>query len=158
MNARAHRPRVTLPLLNLFAWALFVLLRDPVPSTQLHSQDLEEAAERSEGGMTMKLASGAPYALIADRYLYNWSTWHGGENVWVKALIVPNLPALVLLSVPAHTLNDAIKGLVPVSTRSWLFAAAFLAVASLQWRLVGLSIEAAVFRKRGSTKALAGAA
>ena len=87
-------PSKTLPVvlvsLHLVACALFLVLREP-GITFLE----ERQRERQESGYFFMMSSD-PYMFIAERPLYQWSAWHGGEDPWVKFLEIANLPSLIL--------------------------------------------------------------
>jgi hypothetical protein len=81
---------IVLVTLHLMACAGFLAFRNPGISFLA-----ERERERREWGYFF-MNSADPYMFIAERPLYNWSEWHGGEETWVKALEVINLPSILL--------------------------------------------------------------
>jgi hypothetical protein len=134
-----------LPLTNVAACVLFIVLREPVPSAYLVPVD--EA--RRQGGLYV--VSGID-GMLACRNLYSWSDWHGGEALGVKVLEVANLPALVLTVIAAAFSGD-LFGLgrsLSACHWSWVLASLFLLLASFQWWLIGsLGDRALLRRSRG---------
>jgi hypothetical protein len=123
--------RRALPIANLVACALFVVLREPA--------DLSAAdKDRLEGGMSF--TSGI-VGTLACRTLYSWSAWHGGEALGVKILEVMNAPALAATAA-AHVIGEmTVARTISACRWSWVLAGAFLPVASIQWWLLGFVVE-----------------
>lgn len=132
--------RRALPIANLVACLLFVVLREPTPVW--HLQELDDVRQR--GGV---LIDDSALGTLACRTLYSWSTFHGGEALGVAALEVLNLPGLVLTAI-AGVFGDAcgVARLTSACRWSWLLAGMFIALASVQWWLVGATIDR--FRSR----------
>ena len=124
--------RRTLPIANVIACVLFVLLREPAPASYLEEAD----RERVRGSM---FVDDGVWGTLACRNLNNWGLIHGGEAIGVAALEVLNLPSLLVTGTVGLFVDVA--GLVPTCRRSWLLAAVFVAVASAQWWWVGSTID-----------------
>jgi len=89
----ARTVSIVLVSLHLVACAFFLALRDPGISFLA-----EREHARKEFGRFF-IVSGGPYTFVAERPLYSWSEWHGGEETWVKVLEVANLPSIVLTAI-----------------------------------------------------------
>jgi hypothetical protein len=89
---------------------------------------------------------------LACRNLYPWSEWHGGEALGVKILEIANLPALTATAI-AHFLGEVfgIARLMSACQWSWILAVGFVLVASAQWWLFGIALEALIARFGKST-------
>ena len=83
---------VALVLAHLVACGAFLAAREPGISFLAE----REAAYKEPGRFFF--TSGDPYVYMAERPLRNWSRWHGGEEMWVKVLMIINLPSLILTS------------------------------------------------------------
>src|SRR5687768_3569686 len=132
--------RITLVLLlvNVAAFAIFVIARAPDEETLRHKDALWASGQ-------MEISSADPFAYIAARPLRNWSNWHGGESTWVKLIEVPNLPALFVASQALHASDPVMR--LSHYDRSWRLAWFFLAAAILQWVLIGLGMTWVLNRK-----------
>jgi hypothetical protein len=127
--------RRTLPIANLVACLLFVVLREATPAW--HLQEIERA--RQLGGVVIY---DSVWGTLACRTLYSWSTFHGGEDIGVAALEVLNLPSLVL-TVIGSVIGEG-SGLARLTSAcgwSWLLAGVFIVTASAQWWLVGTGFD-----------------
>jgi len=131
-----RRVLIVVPLvLNAIACAVFLAARPP--ATELIVQ-----REKAQRVGTLTMSSGDPYMLIAERPLWQWSVWHGGESLWVKTLEVLNGPAVIA----AKRFGDewagdhAFSGTATYRRESWIRAYTFAIASSLQWLLVGIVI------------------
>ncbi len=127
--------RRALPIVNLVACLMFVLLRAPTP--QWHLAEIDK--ERQRGGV---LIDDSAWGTLACRTLYAWSAFHGGERTDVAALEVANLPGLFLTAV-AGSFGEAfgLARLMSACRWSWLLAGVFIVLASGQWALIGIAID-----------------
>jgi hypothetical protein len=127
----SKRARVGIALL-IVHWAIctmFLILR-PVE----HGGWLDHKEQAREQGM-FTMSSGEPLLYVAGRPLYQWNTWHGGEQLWVKILETPNimpLMATVFLDkfVEVVLLRSHIGSF---RTQSWVTGYIFILLSSLQW-------------------------
>jgi hypothetical protein len=79
---------------------------------------------------------------LACRPLYGWSTFRGGEEIGVAALEVANLPSLVVTAIAGGF--GEVSGLARLTSAcrwSWLLAALFIVLASVQWWCIGAAID-----------------
>jgi hypothetical protein len=111
---------------------LFVLVREPAPAWYL-----EESDQARLRGST--IADDGVWGTLACRNLNNWGPIHGGEAIGVAMLEVLNLPSLLVTGTVGLFVDVA--GLVPTCRWSWLLAAVFVAVASVQWWWIGSTID-----------------
>lgn len=118
----------------------FLVAREPEPRGQW--LDELEAARRP-GAILLNTA--APRMYLAERPLYGWNEWHGGEETWVKAIEVANLVPLALAEC-GDTFLDMV-GVLPVRARSWLVASWFFALSTGQWLVVGIVLKRMAGRK-----------
>ena len=90
----------------------------------------------------MFMSSGEPVLYLAERPLYNWSEWHGGEAGWVKAVLIANWLPFVATRFFDDSLSVASfrSTSFPLRRQSWLVAWFFLGLSSVQWLLVGWAI------------------
>ena len=139
------RLRRVLPIANVLACVLFVVLREPAPAAYL--AEVDEA--RSSGGAFL---TSAITGTLACRNLYPWSEWHGGEALGVKILEITNLPALIATAI-AHLLGEVfgIARLMSACQWSWILAVGFVLVSSAQWWLVGTALDRLIARFGRST-------
>jgi hypothetical protein len=130
--------RRTLPIANLAACLLFVLLREP---DSWYLAELDRA--RQEGSVFM---DDGVWGTLACRTLNNWGPVHGGEAIGVAALEVLNLPSLFLTGI-AGLFGDVFGGarITSACRWSWLLAGVFIVLASTQWWFVGRALD----RRRG---------
>jgi hypothetical protein len=137
---------VALCLLNWFMFAYFMAVR---PAGISDESQLDIA--RTTGGAIVFRSSSEPINYIAERPLYSWNAWHGGELLFVKILEILNMPALVLAHVAAR-LSSVVFGasLISVSFESWLRAWIFLVLASVQWWVTGRFITSRLSRSRAN--------
>jgi len=79
---------------------------------------------------------------LAERPLYKWSKWHGGEELWVKVIETANVVPLVATRIfdAALEVVGATSGLFSVRAQSWVSAVVFLGLSSVQWFWVGRAI------------------
>jgi hypothetical protein len=120
-------------LLNYAAFGLFIILRPP-------AVELLDKLDREWQEGAFSITSGQPYTYVADRPLYSWSAFHGGERLAVKLMEIANLPGLAV----AGALTPSISMTIGASIyhgRSWVRAWLFLALASLQWIGIGVLLE-----------------
>lgn len=91
------------------------------------------------------MSSADPIMFIAGRPLYTWSEWHGGEELWVKLIEVPNLPALVVTATIGHIPIAIYRmtGYGDFVHDTWIRAVVFLFFSSVQWWWFGRVIERA---------------
>jgi len=134
---RARTISIVLVSLHVVACASFLALRDPGISFLA-----EREYARKEFGRFFNV-SGGPYTFVAERPLYNWSEWHGGEETWVKILEVANLPSIVLTAIIGGVVITAYgsTGYGDVGTDTWLRAFIYLLFSVAQWWIVGLGLE-----------------
>lgn len=127
---------------HLAACVAFLALREPGISFLAE----RERARREWGYFFANSAD--PYVFIAERPLYNWSEWHGGEETWVKVLEVINLPSLVLTA----TIGGVVLAIYRVTgfgdypTDTWIRALFFLGFSLVQWWTIGCVIDNALGR------------
>lgn len=117
---------------NWLLYAVFLIVRPPATA-------LIEERERAQRMGVFALSSGEPLMLIAERPLYQWNEWHGGEATWVKVAEVLNGPALIAakLAGDRSPSGTAFSGEPTYRRQSWVRAYAFLGVATIQWSIVG---------------------
>jgi hypothetical protein len=130
---------IILVSLHLVACASFFVLRQP----GIKFLAERERARREAGRFF--IVSGGPYTFIAERPLYDWSEWHGGEETWVKFLEVANLPSIVLTATVGGIVIAAYRftGYGDFSSDTWFRAYIFLFFSVAQWWLVGRGLEKA---------------
>ena len=135
ISLRGVRWAVAAPSLNAAAWLLFWILRAP---DTLWLEEQEEARKRGE----FLLNSAAPWTTLAERPLNNWSHWHGGENLAVKLLEVPNIVPLLAagLGVAVFTVPP-FANQVTVYQASWIRGVLFLLLSTVQWWVVGRRLD-----------------
>ncbi len=141
-------PKKTLPLilvtLHVAACIAFLALREPRIAFLA-----ERERERREAGYFF-IISRDPYTFIAERPLYTWNEFHGGEETWVKALEVVNLPSIFVTA----TLGGAViaiyrfTGYGDYPTDTWIRAFLFFAFSLAQWWTIGQAIDTALRRMR----------
>jgi len=127
-----RRWAIALPIANVIACVLFVLLRQPAPAWYLDESD--QARLR---GSTI-LDDGV-WGTVACRNLNNWGPIHGGEAIGVAMLEVLNLPSLLVTGIVGLFVD--VGGLVPTCRWSWPLAAVFVVAASVRWWWVGATID-----------------
>ncbi|HSF16129.1 MAG TPA: hypothetical protein VLK65_11310 [Vicinamibacteria bacterium] len=139
-------PKKALPLLLATAHAaacvVFLALREPGISFLAE----RERARREWGYFFINSAD--PYMFIAERPLYNWSEWHGGEETWVKVLEVLNLPSLILTATIGGAVIAVHRGTSfgDYPTDTWIRALFFLAFSLVQWWTIGRVVDNALRR------------
>lgn len=130
-------------VLNLFVCAVFIIVRPPAKA-------LIEERERAQRMGAFTFSSGDPLMVIAERPLYQWSKWHGGEATWVKVAQVLNGPALIAAKFAGDRWSHgtAFSGEPTYRRESWVRAYVFLITATLQWLIVGALAAWFVERRR----------
>ena len=76
----------------------------------------------------------------AERPLYNWSEWHGGERWWIKALVGINFfPFHITRSIDDWVMPYAFanRNGPPFRAHSWMCAWVFAILSSSQWFIIG---------------------
>ena len=111
-------------VLNAVAWCLFLLIRAPLSHEYFSKRD-----PQLNGGMWV-LSSGDPVLVIAERPLFSWSKFHGGEHVAVKLLEAANLMPLVGAVVVSILLHG---GSISLVAQSYVVLVVLLALSTLQW-------------------------
>jgi hypothetical protein len=127
-------------LLCHYSFCAFFLLARPPERPGGWLDKLEEARLDEQPGMTIITSSSEPILYLAERPLYQWNEWHGGESLWVKVLVTLNLPSVAVCQAFAFSLAFSEK--LPVRQQTWLTAGVFLLTSTGQWLLVaGLIAE-----------------
>jgi hypothetical protein len=123
---------VTPCVLNWLICAVFMIARPPATAL------LDEREHAQQMG-AFTVSSGDPFMFIAERPLYQWNEWHGGEATWVKVSEVLNGPALMAAKIFGDTwsVGTAFSGALTYRRESWVRAHLFLFVSSLQWLIFG---------------------
>jgi hypothetical protein len=131
-------------ILNWLACAAFLAVR-PAGISLL---DEREMMRREPGVFFANSAD--PIMFIADRPLYQWNKWHGGEAAWVKVVEALNWPALVgakalggvwsAYAVPRH--------LGSFRSDSWVVAWLYVLLSSVQWLIIAAMVARVVWRRR----------
>jgi hypothetical protein len=134
-------PRASFALTPVIAWVLFIVLRPP----NSFFLSKEQAARLSGDFFIM---SGAPYTHLAERPLYTWSTWHGGERTAVKALEVATLPGLVAGCAACLPVSFFLSSYVTVQQESWVRFVFVLVFSALQWWAISAALPALRWRSR----------
>jgi hypothetical protein len=133
---------VTPCVINWIVFAAFIAVRSPATA-------LIEERERAEQMGAFTLSSADPLMVIAERPLYQWNQWHGGEVPWVKVAEVMNGPAFIAAQVAgSRWLSGAAFGDPTYRRQSWVRAYVFLVVATLQWLILGAIAAWVVGRRR----------
>jgi hypothetical protein len=134
---------VTPCIVNWIVFAVFIAVRPPATA-------LIEERERAQQMGAFTFSSGDPLMVIAERPLYQWNKWHGGEAAWVKVAEVLNGPAFVAAKVAGDSWSSsaAFSGEPTYRRESWVRAYVFLIVATLQWLIVGAVAAWLVSRRR----------
>ena len=95
--------------------------------------------------------SADPMAVIAERPLWSWSVFHGGEVLPVKVLEVLNLPALVVTVIfNAFAGSSSVIG---PQRASYMTFGVLLLGSTVQWYLVGVALQG--LRRRFGSRASA---
>src|SRR5262249_46574016 len=97
--------------------------------------------------------SGAPYTTLGERALYSWSRWHGGEDLLVKVLEAVNVLPLFAAGIGTWIATLPFEHVVTVYLMSWLRAAVFLSLSTLQWFWIGRAIDSGITRRQPSVVA-----
>jgi hypothetical protein len=131
-----HVPfRRILPIANVVACLLFVLLREPASSAYL--AEVDDARQR--GGFVL---DDAVWGTLACRTLHAWSPYHAGEELGVAALEVLNLPSLMATGITGFFADAfGVARMTSACRWSWMLAAVFMALASAQWWYIGRAID-----------------
>ena len=120
--------------LHWISCILFLALRAPDPPGGALDQ-LE--ATRNTGELVF--SSAAPWGYVAERPLYSWSEWHGGESVGVKALVIANLVPTLLTTAILDSPDQA--STTPIRLQTWIAALVYLALSTMQWWGIGVILE-----------------
>lgn len=139
---------VTPCIVNWIMFAVFITVRPPATA-------LIEERERAEQIGAFTFSSGDPLMVIAERPLYQWNEWHGGEATWVKVAEVLNGPAFIAAKVTGNreSSSAAFSGEPTYRRASWVRAYVFLIVATLQWLIVGAVAARIVLGRRAKDRA-----
>jgi hypothetical protein len=128
MSARVSR--ASFALVPVLAWAAFLVLRPPNPFFLSQQQEA-----RATGGFF--IMSGMPYTHLAERPLYTWSNWHGGEHIAVKALELATLPGLIAGCVLCFPISLLLSPHISVQSESWVRFGFVVLFSTLQWAALG---------------------
>jgi hypothetical protein len=138
---------ITPCLVNLLACVFFLVFR-PAGISSIEERELM----RREPGMFF-VNSADPRTFVAERPLYQWNEWHGGEATWVKVVETLNYPALT----GAEVLTDiwsayaAPRSIGSFRGDTWVRAWLYLALSSAQWLIVG-AVAAWFFGRRRANR------
>lgn len=96
--------------------------------------------------------SADPLMFIAERPLYQWNQWHGGEVTWIKVVEVLNWPALAgaraLGAIWAAYAGPRSIGSFRGDT--WVIAWLYLLLSTAQWWLTGAAVARFAVRRRSA--------
>jgi hypothetical protein len=129
---------VALAAINLALWALFLVVRPPIPASDFARRDAIERAERERAersvGMSMSFVTDQPF-VIFQRPVSVWG------DVPMHVLMIANLSATIV----AFILNGALDASHAISSlaRTWITGFVFIACATAQWLMIG-----SAFRRR----------
>ena len=137
--------KVTLAVANLVAWLLLVAFRPPMPQAYFDERDMR----RRPGHVFFTSAD--PMAVIAERPLWSWSVFHGGEAWPVKVLEALNLPALVV-AIVFHAFAGSSSVIGP-QRASYMTFGILLFISTVQWYLVAMALQG--LRRRFGSRASA---
>ena len=76
---------------------------------------------------------------MAERPLFNWSEWHGGESIGVKALVFANLVPTLITSAILDSPDQFSS--IPVRLQTWIAGFLYLALSTMQWWGLGAILE-----------------
>ena len=111
---------------------------------------IEERERMRRDAGAFFINSADPQMFIAERPLYQWNKWHGGEVTWIKVVEVLNWPALAgARALGAHwTAYAGPRNIGSFRGDTWVIAWFYLLLSTAQWLLVGAAVTRFVSRRR----------